>query len=93
MKAGITSLVHLNLTMVPHALVQPLSRVQLFATQGTASLQASLSIIIYQALLKLMSMESVMPSNHRILCPRLLLLPAIFSSIRVFSNESALHIM
>ena len=83
----------LNLTMVPHAVVQPLSRVQLFATQGTAARQASLSIIIYRGLLKLMSMESVMPSNHRILCPHLLLLPAIFPSIRVFSNESALHIM
>ena len=78
--------------MVPHAVVQPLSRDQLFVTQWTAARQASLSIIIYQGSLKLMSMESMMPSNHRILCHRLLLLPAIFPIIRVFSNESALHI-
>ena len=54
--------------------------------------QASLSITNFQSLLKLMSIESVMPSNHLILCHPLLLLPSIFSSLRVFSNESVLHI-
>ena len=56
-----------------------------------ATHQASLSITISQSLLRLMSIESVMPSNHLILCPRLLLLPSIFPSIRVFSKESVLH--
>ena len=68
--------------------VQLLSRVQLFATPWTAARQASLSITNSQSLLKLMSIESVMPSNHLILCHPLLLLPSIFPSIRVFSNES-----
>ena len=72
--------------------VQSLSRVQLFATSGTVACQASLSITSSQNLPKLMSIESVMPSNHLILCCPLLLLPSIFPSIRVFSNESALHI-
>ena len=72
--------------------VQSLSRVQLFATPQTAARQASLSIANSQSLLKLMSIESVMPSNHLILCCPLLLPPSIFPSIRVFSNESALHI-
>ena len=58
----------------------------------TAALKASLSFNISWSLLKLMSIESVMPSNHLILCHPLLLLPSIFSSIRVFSNESTLHI-
>ena len=62
------------------------------ATPWTVVHQASLSFIIPQGLLKLMSIESVMPSNHLILCHPLLLLPSIFSSIRVFSNESALGI-
>ena len=61
-------------------------------TPWTAELQASLSITNSQSLLKLMSIMSVMPSNHLILCCPLLLLPSIFPSIRVFSNESALHI-
>ena len=69
-----------------------LSRVQLFATPWTAARQASLSITISLSLLKLMSTESVMPSNHLILCHPLLLLPSIFPSIRVFANESALCI-
>ena len=73
-------------------LVQSLSRVQLFATPWTAARQASLSITNCQSLLKLISIESVMPSNHLILCHPLLLLPSIFPSIRVFSNESVLHI-
>ena len=68
------------------------SRIQLFATPRTAAHQASLSITNSQSLLKLMSIESVMPSNHLILCHRLLLLPSIFPSIRVFSNESVLLI-
>ena len=72
--------------------VQLLSRVQLFATPWTATRQASLFITNFQSLLKLMLTESVMPSNHLILCCPLLLLPSIFPSIRVFSNESALCI-
>ena len=72
--------------------VQSLSHVRLFATPWTAACQASLSIANSQSLPKLMSIESVMPSNHLILCCPLLLLPSIFPSIRVFSNESALHI-
>ena len=72
--------------------VQLLSRVRLFVTSWTAARQASLSITNSQSLLKLMSIESVMPSNHLILCRPLLLLPSIFSSIRVFSNGSVLHI-
>ena len=69
--------------------VQLLSRVWHFATPWTAACQASLSIANSRSLLKLMSIESVMPSNHLILCHPLLLLPSIFPSIRVFSNESA----
>ena len=72
--------------------VQSLSRVGLFATPWTAARQASLSITNSQSLLKLMSIESVMPSNHLILCHPLLLPPSIFPSIRVFSNESVLCI-
>ena len=71
--------------------VQSLSRVQLFATPWTAAHQASLSTLS-RSLLKLMSMELVMPSNHLILCHPLLLLPSVFPSIRVFFNELALHI-
>ena len=69
------------------------SRVQLFATPWAAARQASLSITNSRSLLKLMSIESVMPSNHLIFCHPLLLLPSILPSIRVFSSESALHIM
>ena len=72
--------------------VQSLSRVRLFATPWTAAHQASLSITNSWSLPTPMSIESVMPSNPLILCYPLLLLPSIFSSIRVFSNESALHI-
>ena len=71
--------------------VQSLSHVRLFVTPWAAAHQASPSITNSRGLLKLMSIESVMPSNHLILC-RPLLLPSIFPSIRVFSNESALHI-
>ena len=72
--------------------VQLLSRVRLFATPWTAAHQASLSITNSWSLLKLMSIELVMPSNHLILCHPLLLPPSIFPSIRVFSNESILCI-
>ena len=72
--------------------VQSLSRVRLFATPWNAALQASLSFTISRSLLKLMSIESVMPSNHLILCRPLLLLPSIFPIISVFSNESALDL-
>ena len=72
--------------------VQSLSQVQLFATLQTAACQASLSFTVSWNLLKFMSIESMTPSNHLILCRCLLLLPLIFPSIRVFSNESALRI-
>ena len=72
--------------------VQLLSRVWLFVTPWTAACQASLSITNSWSLLTLMSIESVMPSNHLILCRPLLLLPSIFPSIRVFPNMSVLHI-
>ena len=71
--------------------VQSLSRVRLFETPWTAARQASLSITNSRSLLKLMSIESVMPCNHLILCHPLLLLPSIFPSIRVFSSESVLR--
>ena len=74
------------------SVVQSLSHVQLFATPWTTACQASLSITSSQSLPKLMSIESVMPSNHLILCRPFLLLPSIFPSIRVFSNESGLPI-
>ena len=72
--------------------VQSLSCVRLFVIPWTAAHQASLSITNSRSLLKLMSIELVMPSNHLILCHSLLLLPSIFHSIRVFSNESVLCI-
>ena len=83
---------HSNTTSVQFSSIQSLSRVQLFATPWTAVRQASLSITNSWSLLKLMSVELVMPSNHLILRHPLLLLASIFPSIRVFSNESALHI-
>ncbi|CAN0356739.1 unnamed protein product [Rangifer tarandus platyrhynchus] len=70
--------------------VQSLSHVSLFVTPWTTKHQASLSFTIF--LLRLMSIESMMPSNHLILCPHLVLLSSIFPSLRVFSNELALHI-
>ena len=66
---------------------------QLFVTPWTAALQASLSVTNSQSLLRLLSIESVVPSNHLILCHPLLLLPSIFTGIRVLSSESVLHIM
>ena len=80
------------LSPVQFSSVQSLSRVWLFPTPWTAACQASLSITNSWSLLKLMSTELVMPSNHLILSHPLLLQPSIFPSIRVFSNESALHI-
>ena len=79
------------LSLVTSSSVQ-LSHVGLFATPWTAARQASLSITNSPSLLKLMSIESVMPSNHPILCHPLLLPPSVFPSIRVFSNESVLHV-
>ena len=72
--------------------VQSLNHVQLFFTPWTAARQASLSITNFRSLLKLMSIESVMPSNQLILCLPLFLLPSIFPRTRIFSNESVLHI-
>ena len=72
--------------------VQLLSSVQLFVTPWTAARQASLSITNSQTLPKRMSIELVTPSSHLILCRHLLLLPSVFPSIRIFSNESALHV-
>ena len=74
------------------SLVQLLSRVQLFATPLTEAHQASLSITNSRSPPKPMSIELMMPSNHLILCCPLLLLPSIFPSIRIFSNEASLHI-
>ena len=72
--------------------VQSLTCVQFFSTPWTATSQASLSFTIFRSLLRLMSIELVMPCNHLIFCHPLLLLPSIFPSIRVFSNESTLRI-
>ena len=82
----------IQFSSVQFSSVQPLSHVQLFATPWTTAHQASLSITNSWSLPKLVSFESMMPSNHLILCRPLLLLPSIFPSIRVFSNESAVHI-
>ena len=71
--------------LLPEVVVQLLSRVQLFVTLRTAAHEASLSFTISWSLLKLMSMEAVMPSNNLILCYSLLLLPSTFPSIRIFS--------
>ena len=88
----------LNLAFYLHhpqiiSLVRLLSHVQLFVTPWTPAQQASLSITNSQSLLKLLSIVSMMPSNHLILCHPLLLLPSIFPSIRVFSSESVLCVM
>ena len=82
---------NLILPCVEFSSVQSLSCVRLFVTSRTAARQASLSITNSQSLFKLMAIESAMPSNHLILCHPLLLLPSIFPSIRIFSNESAIH--
>ena len=90
---------HISMALLTHipfiymcVCVQSIRLVQLFVIPWTAAHQASLSITISQSLLKLMSIESVMPSNHLILCHPLRLLISIFPSIRVFSNDSALRI-
>ena len=83
----------MNFLKVQFSSVQLLSHVQLSATPWTTAHQASLSITKSWSLHKLMSVRSVMPSNHLILCGPLLLPPSVFPSIRVFSNESVLHIM
>ena len=75
-----------------YVVVQSLSHLWLFATPWTAAHQVSLFFSIFWGLLKLMSIMSMMPSNHLIFCHPLLLLPSVFPSIRVFSNEFALHI-
>ena len=79
-------------TVICNPLVQLLSRVQLLETPWIAARQASLSIANSQSLLELMSIESVMPTNHFILCRPLILPPLILPSLRVFSNESVLRI-
>ena len=81
----------LTLSTSAVVVVESLSHVRLFVTPWTATCQASLSFTIFWSLLKLMSIETVMPSNHLILCWPLLL-PSIFPSVRIFSNKSALHI-
>ena len=81
-----------RITVVIVSAVQLLSCVWFFATPWTAACQASLSFTVSWSLLKLMSIESRMPSNHLILCQPLFFLPLIFPIIRVFSNESPLHI-
>ena len=78
--------------MLQFSSVQLLSRVRLFTTPWIAACQASLSITNFRSLPKLMSIKSVVPSNHLILCHPLLLLPSIFPSMRVYSNELAFHI-
>ena len=83
-----TWVVHSGINSVQFSSVQSLSRVRLFATPWIAACQAPLSITISRSSLRLMSIESVMPSSHLILCRALLLLPPIPPSIRVFSNES-----
>ena len=91
-----TCKVYRKVHVKPHSVqfnsVQSASHVQLFATPWTAARQVSLSITNYEHLPKLMAIELLMPPNHLILCRPLLLQPSIFPSIRVFSNESALHI-
>ena len=89
---GSASCLHCRKASHQFSSVQSLSHVQLFATPWTAACQASLSITNSRSLLKLTSIEQLMPSSHLILCCPLFLSPSIFPSIRVFSNESALHI-
>ena len=89
---GFSIISWVNLLANPIFVVQLLSHVQLLVTPWTVAGQASLSFTISQSLFKLMSIESVMLSNHLILCHSLLLLPSIFPNIKVFSNESAVCI-
>ena len=83
---------YIHVTSIVVAVAQSLSCFQIFVIPWTAACLESLSFTISQSLLKFMSVELVTPSNHLILCHPLLLLPSVFPSIRVFSNESALHI-
>ena len=92
MKLGHTALTNIYKRDETRSSVQSPSHVRLFATPWTTAHQASLSITNSWSLLKLMSIESVMPSNHLIRCCLLLLLLSIFPSIRIFTNESVLHI-
>ena len=91
-----TGTLHLVFTRIQpvllFAVVQSLSHIQLFATPWTAACQVFQSFTIFWSLLKLMSIESVMPSNHLILCHPLVLLPSVFPNIRFFYNESVLPI-
>ena len=91
-ESGHNVFAYLSFSFLLKYVVQSLSHVQLFATRWIAAHQTPLSFITSQSLLKLMSIESVMPSNHLILCRPLLLLPSVFPSIKVFSNEPALRI-
>ena len=84
--------IYIYINFCIYFVVQLLSHVWLFVTPWTALRQASLSLTVFQSLLKLMSTESVMPSNHFMLCHPLLLLPSIFLSIRVFPSELSLRI-
>ena len=83
----------LSCSCLSHCAVQSLNHFWLFVTPWTSACQVSLSIIISQSLLKLVSIESLVPSNHLIFCCPLILLPSVFSSIGVFSNQLVLHIM
>ena len=78
--------------IITYVIVQSLSHVWLFETPWTAACQASLPFTIFQSLLRLVSIELVLPPNHLVLCPPLLLQPSIFPSIRFFSSESVLSI-
>ena len=92
LKSTCSDSMHVHLPQASSQSVQSLIHVWLFMIPWTTACQASLSITNSQSLLKLMSIDSVMPSNHLILCHPLLLLPSIFPSIRVFFSESVLHI-
>ena len=83
---------HLQVSMIQFSSVQSLNCIRLFAIPWTAACHTSLSITNSHSLLKVMSIESVMPSNHIVLCCCLHLLPSVIPSIRVFSNEPVLHI-
>ena len=83
---------NISILCIAVVVVNLFSQAQLFVTPWTVAHQPSLSITNSQSLLKLMSMESVMPSSHLILCRPLLLLPSLFPSIRIFSNELVYHI-
>jgi len=91
-KCGQDLNIHFTHTHTHHVVVQSLSCVQIFSSPWTAAHQASLSFTIFWSLFKLMSIESMIPSKHLILCHPLLLLPSIFPSTRIFSKELTLQI-